>query len=68
MTYLLQGGHEESMKKYTQAKIKDRNERLYKFWLAHPGMTYQSIANLFRISKPEAWYLIKKMQKDEREG
>ncbi len=49
---------------YTQKQKQDRNQRLYAFWLDHPGMTYQAIANLFRISKPRAWDIIQSLKGD----
>jgi transposase len=36
----------------------DRNERLYAYWLKHPGMSYKAIARIFHISKPRAWLII----------
>ena len=41
----------------------DRNKRLYNYWKSHPDMSYQAIANLFRISKERGWHIIKEAEK-----
>ena len=49
-----------------KAKI-DRNQRMYDYWVKHPGMSYQALANRFHISKPRAWLIIKEKKLEEYE-
>jgi len=40
---------------------KDRDARLYKFWLEHQGWSLQSIANVFHIKhRQQAFEIIKR--------
>jgi hypothetical protein len=36
----------------------NRNERIFKFWQAHPKMTYKAIGRVFHISESRAWRII----------
>jgi Mor family transcriptional regulator len=49
------------MKKTTEKT--DRNQRLYHYWLNHPGMTIAAAGRVFRLKKEVAWRIIKRMEK-----
>jgi len=36
----------------------DRNQRIYKFYLSHPGMTLQAIANVFHMKQRQRIHAI----------
>jgi len=46
-------------------KLRDkekRNQKLYRFWLAHQDWTYEALGGVFHISKQLAWNIIKKQK------
>jgi len=48
---------------------KERNKRLYEFWLSHPDFTYKAIANIFHMTTPRVWIIIQQeKRKAEKES
>ena len=52
-------------------KLRDkekRNQKLYRFWLAHQDWTYEALGAVFHISKQLAWSIIKKQKEVKTNG
>lgn len=47
---------------------KERNKRLYQFWLGHQGWTYQSIGAIFHLSGQRVWEIIKREKERGNHG
>ena len=43
---------------------KERNQRLYQYWMDHPNMTQRAIGKVFRISHVRVHKIIIKRQKE----
>ncbi|KKM93254.1 hypothetical protein LCGC14_1210270 [marine sediment metagenome] len=48
--------------------MKDRDARLYKFWLEHPDMSFQNIGNVFHIKHRQQVHAIIKKRKSGYSG
>ena len=46
-------------KQYTHKEKRNRNQRLYEFWLKHRDWRIESIAKVFHISQPRASKILK---------
>ena len=44
--------------------MKDRDSRLYKWWLEHPDMSFQNIGNVFHIKHRQQVFVIIKREKE----
>jgi len=44
--------------------MKDRDSRLYKWWLEHPAMSFQKIGNVFHIKHRQQVFVIIKREKE----
>ena len=44
--------------------MKDRDARLYKYWLEHPTMSFQKIGNVFHIKHRQQVSMIIKREKE----
>ena len=53
---------------YRLKEKRERNERLYEFWLAHQDWTLRSIANVFHISHPRVIQILHEEKKKRDEG